>query len=70
MTIPRRSHPTASLLKLNKARADAMGTSVVAADAGGQAALLKKALKHEKSVIFSGRRERFTSKQKTAGLNR
>jgi len=54
MTISRRNHPTASLLKLNKARADAMGTSVVAADAGGQAALLKKAAQTREKRSFLG----------------
>src|SRR6478672_4689743 len=44
------------------------GHAVVTADVGGQAALLKKPLKHSESVIFPGRGKRFTSKQKTAGV--
>ena len=44
------------------------GNAVVATDAGGQAALLEKPLKHRESVIFSGRRKRFASEQKTAGV--
>ena len=44
------------------------GNAVVATDAGGQAALLEKPLKHRESVILSGRRKRFTGEQKTAGV--
>jgi hypothetical protein len=44
------------------------GNAVVAADVGRQATLLKKPLKHRESVVFSGRRKRFTSEQKTAGV--
>jgi hypothetical protein len=42
--------------------------AVVAADVGGQATLLKKPLKYWESVVFSRRRKRFTSEQKTAGV--
>src|ERR1700724_4120511 len=34
----------------------------------GQATLLGKPLKHRESVVFSGRRKRFTSEEKTAGM--
>jgi hypothetical protein len=44
------------------------GHSVVAADVGRQAALLKKPLKHSESVVFPGRRKGLTSEQKTAGV--
>ena len=44
------------------------GNAVVAADAGRQATLLKKPLKHREGVVLSGRRKRFTSEQKTAGM--
>jgi hypothetical protein len=44
------------------------GNAVVAADVGRQAALLKEPLKHREGVVFSGRRKRFTSEQKTAGV--
>src|SRR5262249_16108353 len=44
------------------------GNAVVAADVGRQATLLKKPLKHRERVVFSGRRKRFTSEQKTAGV--
>ena len=44
------------------------GHAVVTADVGGQATLLEKALKHRESVVFSGRRKRFTSEEKTAGM--
>jgi hypothetical protein len=68
MPMPRRSHQTASLLKLNKACAEAKGTPLSLRMFGGQAALLKKPLKHRESVVFSGRRKRFTSEEKTAGV--
>ena len=42
--------------------------AVVTADVGGQAALLKKSLKHRESIVFSGRRKGFTSEQETAGV--
>src|SRR6266851_8612624 len=42
--------------------------AVVAADVGRQAALLKKPLKHCKSVVFAGRRKRLTGEEKTAGM--
>src|SRR5262249_43701433 len=42
--------------------------AVVTADIGRQATLLKKPLKYRESVVFSGRRKRFTSEQKTAGV--
>ena len=44
------------------------GHAVIAADVGGQAALLKKPLKHSKSVVFSGGRKRLAGQQITAGM--
>jgi hypothetical protein len=44
------------------------GNTIVTADVGRQATLLKKPLKHRESVVFSGRGKRFTSEQKTAGV--
>src|SRR6202043_1171717 len=44
------------------------GHAIITANVGGQAALLKEPLKHGKGVIFAGRRKRFTSEQKTAGV--
>src|SRR5580700_11127423 len=44
------------------------GHTVIAADVGGQSALLKKPFKHGKSVFFFGGREGFTGEQKTAGV--
>src|SRR3984893_860423 len=44
------------------------GHTVIAADVGGQAALLKKPFKHSESVVFSGREKSFTGKKKTAGV--
>ena len=41
---------------------------VIAADVGGQAAFLKKPLKHRESVLFPGRRKGFTGEQKAAGM--
>src|SRR5487761_249837 len=44
------------------------GYTVVAADVGRQAALLKKPFKYSESVSFPGRRKGLTSQQKTAGV--
>src|SRR6202041_3126226 len=44
------------------------GNTVSAADAGWQAALLKKPFQHGESVVFSGGRQGFTGEQKTAGV--
>src|ERR1700683_1349160 len=44
------------------------GHTVITADVGGQAALLKKPFKHGESVVFLGGRQGFTGKQKTAGV--
>src|SRR5207302_4686790 len=68
MPIPSRSHQTASLLKLNKACAEAKGTPLSLRMVGGQAALLEKPLKYGKSVGFAGGRKSFTGEQKTAGV--
>src|SRR5262244_2199513 len=57
--------PTESCLKMRK-----RGLLGRAADVGGPAALLKKPLKHSKSVIFSSRRKRLTGEQKSAGVIR
>src|SRR5258706_6569619 len=44
------------------------GHTVIAADVGGQAALLKKPFKHSERVVFSGRGKSFAGKKKTAGV--
>src|SRR5487761_262920 len=44
------------------------GYTVVAADVGRQAALLKKPFKYSESVSFPGRGKGLTSQQKTAGV--
>src|SRR5260370_19651285 len=46
------------------------GHAVVAADAGRQAALLKKPLKHSESVVFPGRRKSLTGEEITARMVR
>src|ERR1700682_767731 len=42
--------------------------AVIAADVGGQATLLKKPLKHSKSVFLFGGGQRFAGQQITAGV--
>ena len=44
------------------------GHAVIAADVGRQAALLKKPLKHGKSVLFFGGRKGLTGEEITAGM--
>jgi hypothetical protein len=67
--IPKRSHQTASLLRLNKAWAEE-GHAVIAADVGRQAAFLKKPLKYGESIVFAGGGESLASQEKTAGVIR
>ena len=68
MPIPRRSHQTASLLRLNKACAEAKGTPLSLRMLVRQATLLKQPLKDCESEALSGRRKRFTGEEKTAGV--
>src|SRR5438105_2421390 len=68
ISIPRRSHQTASLLRLNKACAEANGTPFVAANVGGQPMLFEKPLKYSESVIFSCGGKSLTGEKKTAGV--
>jgi len=68
MPIPSRSHQTASLLKLNKAWAEAKGTPLSVRILAGRPRLLKKLLKHGKSVIFAGGRKSLTGEEKTASV--
>ena len=44
------------------------GHTVVAADVGGQAALLEQPLKRSKSVVFASRGESFAAQQVAAGV--
>jgi hypothetical protein len=62
MPMPRRSHHTASLLRLNKACAEANGTPLSLRMLAG------RPLKHSESVLFPGRRKGFTGEQKPAGV--
>src|SRR6202790_4508678 len=68
MPIPRRSHQTASLLKLNNACAEAKGTPLSLRMWAGRPTLFKKALKDSKSVVFFGGRERLAGQQISAGM--
>src|SRR5215831_14961089 len=68
MAMPKRSHHTASLLRLNKACAEGEGHAIVAADVRRQAALFKKSLKHRKSKVFFGGGERLADQQIPAGM--
>jgi hypothetical protein len=53
---------------LNNAWRGSERHTVIAADVGGQAALLKKPLKHSESILFPGRRKSFTGEQKPVGV--
>src|SRR5579872_5928373 len=65
--MPRRSHQTASLLRLNRAWGDAKGTPLSLRMLAGRPRS-KEPLKYGKCVIFAGRRKRFASEQKTTGV--
>src|SRR5260370_36424237 len=60
--------PDRELAEINQGVPGSEGHAVIAADVGGQAALLKKPLKHSASVVFPGRRKGFTGEQKPAGV--
>ena len=60
--------PDGEFAQIEQSVRGSKGHAVVTADVGGQATLLEKPLKHRESVVFSGRRKRFTSEEKTAGM--
>ena len=60
--------PHGELAQVEQRVCGSEGHAVVAADVGGQAALLKKPLKHGKSVVFFGGRERLAGQQVSAGM--
>src|SRR6266581_1758019 len=60
--------PDRELAQIKQGVRGSEGHAVIAADVGGQAALLKKPLKHSESVVFPGRRKGFTGEQKPAGV--
>ena len=52
--------PDRELAQIKQRMRGSEGHAVIAADVGRQAALLKKPLKHSKSVVFTGRRKSVT----------
>ena len=52
--------PDRKLAQIKQGVRGSEGHTVIAADVGGEAALLKKPLKHSKSVVFTGRRKSLT----------
>jgi hypothetical protein len=60
--------PHRELAQIKQGVSGSEGHTVIAADVGGQATLLKKPLKHSESVLFPGRRKGFTGEQKAAGM--
>src|ERR1700704_4391323 len=60
--------PDRQLAQVQQGLSGSEGNTVIAADAGRQAAPLKKPFKHGESVVFLGGREGFTGEQKTAGV--
>src|ERR1700733_1596684 len=60
--------PDSELAEVEQSVRGSEGHTVIAADVGGQATLLKKPLKHSESVLFFGRRQRFAAEQITAGV--
>ena len=60
--------PDRKLAQVEQRVSRSEGHAVIAADVGRQAALLKKPLKHCKSVLFSGRRKSLTGEEITAGV--
>src|SRR5260221_2931955 len=60
--------PHGQLAQVEQRVSRSEGHAVVAANAGRQAALLKKPLKHSESVVFTGRRKSLTGEEITAGM--
>jgi hypothetical protein len=60
--------PDRQLAQVEQGVSGSKGHTIIAADVGRQAALLKKPFKHGESVVFFGGREGFTGEQKTAGV--
>src|SRR2546427_12183413 len=67
---PQPEPPDCQLAQVKQGVGGSEGNAVVTADIGGQAALLKKLLKHGKSVIFAGGRKSLTGEEKTASVMR
>ncbi len=60
--------PDRELAQVKQGVSGSEGHAVIAADVGGQAALLKKPFKHSKSVLFAGGRKSLTGEEKTASV--
>src|ERR1700682_2056034 len=60
--------PNRQLAQVEESVSGSERNTVIAADVGGQAALLKKPFKHDESVVFFGGRKRLTGEEKTAGV--
>ncbi len=67
-TDPQAEPPHGELAQVEQRMCGSERHTVIAADVGGQAALLKKPLKHRESVLFRGRRKGFTGEEKPAGV--
>src|SRR6202162_599066 len=65
---PQAEPPHRELAQVEQRMCGSERHTVIAADVGGQSALLKKPLKHSESVLFPGRRKGFTGEQKSAGV--
>jgi len=67
-TDPQAEPPHRELAQVEQRLSGSERHTVIAADVGGQAALLKKPLKHSESVLFPGRRKGFTAEQEPTGV--
>src|SRR5437870_5998895 len=65
---PEPEPPDGQLAQVKQGVCRSEGHTVVAADVGRQAALLKKPFKHSESVVFAGGRKRLTGEEITAGM--
>jgi len=69
-TDPQAEPPHGELAQVEQRMCGSERHTVIAADVGGQAALLKKPCKHRESVLFPGRRKGFTGEEKTGWRGR
>src|SRR6266852_6375332 len=65
---PQSEPPDCQLAQVKQGVCRSEGHTVVTADVGRQAALLKKPFKHSESVVFAGGRKRLTGEEITASV--
>ena len=68
LKISKKNASLRTVSRLEQGMGGSEGHAVIAADVGRQGALLKKPLKHGKSIVFFGGRELFAGQKITTGV--